>query len=99
MPRMAPGAPIKAVFCVPATAAPKLPPPPSGWTNVVSNVAARRVVEERRRQRRAGTVLSSGEPIRMLSPTDATAEPKPVGVAGCGLAIDVISEPVVPSNR
>ena len=36
-PSVAPAAPIKAVFCVPATEAPKWPPPPSGWTNVVSS--------------------------------------------------------------
>ena len=49
-----------------------MPPPPSGWTNVLS-IVARRAVEERR----AGTgpaVLSCGDPIRMLGPTDATAD-------------------------
>ena len=35
VPRVAPGAPINAVFCVPATDVPKLPPPPSGWRNSV----------------------------------------------------------------
>ncbi len=33
----------------------------------------------------------------MFDPTDATAEPNPIGVVD-GLAIDVISDPVVPSN-
>ena len=57
------------------------------------------VIEQERRTCTGPAVLSSGDPIRMFGPTDATAEPNPVDVAGRGLAIDVISTPVVPSNR
>ena len=56
-------------------------------------------LEQERRAAPAPAVLSSGDPIRMFGPTDATAVPKPVEAAGRGLTIAVVSAPVVPSNR
>ena len=47
----------------------------------------------------APAVLSAGAPINALGPTPATAEPKPVGVAGCGLRKTCNWAPVVPLNR
>ena len=73
---------------MPVTEAPKLPPPPSGWANVVSMVPEEMEVNgingpDGLKRKPAPPLPSTGEPIKMFGPTDATDVPNPI-VPGAG---------------